>query len=132
MAPHRYFVDENLIAVGRALALVRDDVVHPGHPDLLDIPLGAKDPDWLPLVGSEGHDLVVISRDRKIRTKPGERKLFDESGVRAIFLTGSKDMSKWGTFAMLVARWGAMDTKVQKAGKGPWAMSLANNNFKAL
>lgn len=97
-----YFVDENMLPVGRALAHVRADVVHPGHRALPQIPLGAKDPDWLLIVGSAGLDLVVVTRDRNIRKKPAEKELFDNNGVRALFLTGSKDMSKWDKFVMLV------------------------------
>lgn len=132
MAPPRFFVDENLIGVGRALAAVRDDVVHPGHLDLPDIPLGAKDPDWLPLVGADGHDLVVITRDSGIRSKPAEYKLYVDNGVRAFFLTGKKDMTKWDKFVMLVKMWDRIEAKVAKSGAGPWAISLTNNNFKDL
>jgi hypothetical protein len=45
----RFFVDENDLALGRALAEEHDDVVYPGHPDLPEVPRGALDDDWLPV-----------------------------------------------------------------------------------
>lgn len=125
-----YFVDECLIAVGRALAHVRADVVHPGHAALPEIPEGTKDPVWLPIVGER--KLIVITRDQGIRTKPAELKLFNDNHVRAFFLTGKKDMSKWDKFAMLVRMWDRVEKTVAKSGPGPWQMSLVNNNIKPL
>lgn len=64
----RFFVDETSLGIGKALAIVRTDVVHTGHPWISHrIPLGAKDPDWMPVVAELG--LAVISRDRRIKTK---------------------------------------------------------------
>ena len=36
--PARFFVDENDLALGKALAELHDDVVFPGHPDLPEVP----------------------------------------------------------------------------------------------
>jgi hypothetical protein len=47
----RFFVDENDLALGRALAEVHGNVVYPGHPDLPEVPRGALDDEWLPVVG---------------------------------------------------------------------------------
>ena len=66
----RFFVDETSLGLGKALAIARHDVVHPGHPDLPSVPRGTLDPDWMPIVSAMG--LVVISRDKRIRTKPAE------------------------------------------------------------
>jgi len=71
-APARFFVDENDLALGRSLAAARRDVVHPGHPRLAQVPLGTPDREWLPVVG--GFGLVVITRDKKIRSRPVESR----------------------------------------------------------
>ena len=60
----RYFVDENDLALGRALGEVHSEVVYPGHPDLAEVPRGALDDEWLPVVASLR--LVVITRDQRI------------------------------------------------------------------
>ncbi len=64
----RFFVDENDLARGRALAHLHGDVVYPGHADLPDVPRKALDDDWLPVIGERR--LVVITRDKKIRYRP--------------------------------------------------------------
>lgn len=43
----RWFVDESMIAVGKALAAVRNDLIYPGHPDC-PIARGTPDEDWWP------------------------------------------------------------------------------------
>jgi hypothetical protein len=39
----RFFVDENDIALGKALATTNPEVVYPGHPDLPEVPRGSLD-----------------------------------------------------------------------------------------
>lgn len=53
----RFFVDENDLALGKALAALHGDVVYPGHAAFY-IPRGALDDDWLPVIGKTG--MVVI------------------------------------------------------------------------
>jgi PIN like domain len=61
----RFFVDENDLALGKALAQHNADVVFPGHRDLPEIVRGVADDEWLPTVGARR--LVVITRDQRIR-----------------------------------------------------------------
>ena len=37
----RFFVDENDLALGKALAAVHGDVVYPGHPDIPSVRRGS-------------------------------------------------------------------------------------------
>lgn len=76
----RFFVDENDLALGRALAEEHGDVVYPGHHDLLEVPRGASDDTWLPVIGARG--LVVITRDQRIRYRTAEKRAWVERGVR--------------------------------------------------
>jgi hypothetical protein len=44
-----YFTDENTLGLGKLLRRAgRDDVLYPGHEDLVEVPLGAPDLDWMP------------------------------------------------------------------------------------
>src|SRR4051794_22002835 len=103
----RYFVDENVIGLGRALAEARDDVVHPGHADLPEVPLATLDPDWIPVVAEL--ELVVLTRDRRLRYKPGERLLLLESGLRVVALTGTKNMTTWEMLDLVVRGWAKLE-----------------------
>jgi hypothetical protein len=96
----RFFVDETSLGLGKALAIARHDVVHPGHPDLPSVPRGTLDPDWMPIVSAMG--LVVISRDKRIRTKPAELAAFRECGLRVFWLAGKRDLSNWESLVLMV------------------------------
>ena len=67
-----FFVDENDLALGKALAQLHGNVVFPGHRDLPEVPRQSLDDEWLDVVGTEG--LVVITRDQRIRYKPVEKR----------------------------------------------------------
>lgn len=62
-----FFVDENDLALGKALAELYGNVVFPGHPDLPGVPRQSVDDEWLEVVGTKR--LVVITRDQRIRYK---------------------------------------------------------------
>ena len=114
----RFFIDENVIGLGRALAEARDDVLHPGHPDLPEVPLRTQDPDWLPVVADRG--LVVIGRDKRIRYKAGERQLWLDHGLRVVALTGTKDMTTWEMLELVVKQWHRLEKTIKEHGVGPW------------
>ncbi len=48
----RFFVDESDLALGKALAATHPEVVYPGHQDLVEVPRGSLDDEWLPIIGS--------------------------------------------------------------------------------
>ena len=102
----QYFIDENLLPIGRALALVRADVLHPDHPAIPQIPLGTKDPVWIPIVGHDDLDLVVITRDDHIRRKSAEAALCREHRVRLVVMTGKKSLTMWDNLGLLIRRVG--------------------------
>ncbi len=69
--PAGFFVDETDLALGKALA-TRHDVVYPGHPGLPEVPRGTLDDAWLPVIGAKR--LLVVTRDRRIRYRPVEKR----------------------------------------------------------
>ena len=123
-----YFVDENIIGVGRALAAVRPDVVHPGHTDLPSVPEGTLDPDWIPIVGSA--DLVLITRDKKMRFRPGERALLAEYHLRVMALTSASKMTSWDMLGLLVRRWERMEKAIRDYGSGFWWCSITTQGVE--
>ena len=124
----RFFVDENVIALGQALAAARSDVLHPGHKQLPEVPRGALDPDWIPIVARR--DMVVLTRDKGIRYKAGERELFMESGLRVVALTGTKNMSTWQMLELVVRQWTKLEKCLKQHGAGPWWASWTASGVK--
>lgn len=119
-----------MLPIGTALAAVRDDILHPGHVALPEVPLGTKDPDWIPVMGQR--EYVVITRDVHIRFKAAERDLLKQHGVRAFFLTGKKDLNRFEKLSLLVRSWDRIEKAVYRNGSGPWAMGVTEGRLTDL
>jgi hypothetical protein len=126
----RFYVDETSMGLGKAMALLRRDVVHPGHRRLPQVRPGTKDPDWMPVVAALG--LIVISRDRHIRSKPAELAAFHAARLRAFWIGGRKDLSNWDSLARLIRHWGAMEDVIVDRGAGPWFYAVNEGAFSEI
>ncbi len=116
----RWYVDESMIAIGKALAAVRPDLIYPGHP-LSPVSRGTNDEDWLPIVGQNGWG--VLMRDKRIRYRQPERQQLLDHGVRAFCLTGSGNQSKWEMLRLLVRHWDQMEDAMQLDGPFLYAVT---------
>ena len=116
--PARFFVDENDLALGKALAWEHPGVVYPGHPDLPEVPRRTLDDDWLPIVGQKR--LVVITRDQRIRYRPVEKRSWLTHGVRGFVLTGRGSQSTADSKAILDRHWDEIEDLVatERPGRG--------------
>lgn len=66
-----YVVDENLLRVGAGLVAVRKDTARFSREPVDELlPQGILDTEWIPIVGERGW--VVITNDRRLRTRPAE------------------------------------------------------------
>lgn len=116
----RWFLDENSLGVALALQHVRGDITWPGAPDKL-IPAGATDTTWLPIVGSTG--LVVLTRDKRIRTRPVERETLLDHGVRACFLTSGGNLDLFTQLRLWLRYWDDIEAFADTR-PGPWLASV--------
>lgn len=91
------FIDRSIPkSVATALKSVRDDVYW-----LEDcFPHDTRDADWLPVAGTEGW--LVITRDKKIRTRPWERQAILENSVGCFCLIQKKHPTRWQYLKLLV------------------------------
>lgn len=128
--PARFFVDENDLALARRLAVERAGVVHPGHPDLPTVPRGALDDEWLTVVGRLG--LVVITRDRRIRYRPAEKRAWIEHGVRGFVLTGRKSQRTADSKAILDRHWATIEALVLAEPTGPWMKAVTEQHIRSI
>jgi len=65
-------------------------------------PGDAKDETWLKYVGE--HNLILITRDKKIQKHPMQRMELRRHKIGAFFLTG-KIMTKWQGIRQLISSW---------------------------
>lgn len=124
----RFFVDENLLPVGRALAVVRRDVVYPGHPQFLEVPTGTDDVDWVRVVGER--ELIAITRDKHIRTRPAERQALVQSGARLVCLTGKANLDMFERLDTVVRAWPLIESAADEPG--PWVKGLSSGQLRPL
>jgi len=118
----RFFCDESALGLGKALAAARRDVIHPGHGLIPDVPTGTLDPIWMPIIAKRG--LIVIARDKKIRTKPAELAAFRDHGLRAFWIAGKRDLSNWQALVRVVERWNDIEQIIATRSNGPWFMAI--------
>lgn len=122
----RWFFDENSIGVAKALQYVRGDVTWPGGPGGL-VPEGAKDPQWLRVVGKAG--LVVLTRDKRIRHRPLERQSLLANGVRACFQTTGGQLTLFEQLQLWLRYWSDIENLVEEE-PGPWLASVTRAGVK--
>lgn len=97
--------------VAEALKRVRSDVSwledHFAH--------STKDPDWLAVAGR--NDWLVILRDKKIRTRHGERQAIIDNGVGCFILNQGSDPTKWQYLRLLALTLDEMIDKFRKTAR---------------
>lgn len=126
-----YFTDENTLGLGKLLRRSgREDVVYPGHPDLPAVPLGTPDLDWMPVVAAL--DLIVLTRDRRIRTRPAELRQYHALGIRSVWIGAKQDLGPHDQLALFLAHEARLDREVIKRGPGPWALALSATGLRPL
>lgn len=126
----RLFVDESALGLGKALSIARRDVIHTGHPLIPEAPLGALDTEWIPEVARR--ELAVISRDKRIRTKPAELALLREHAMRVFWIAGKRDLTTWDYLVRVVRRWDEIERTLTDQGDGPWFVAINENGLRPL
>jgi len=123
----RFYVDESALGIGKTLAAARRDTIHVGHPLIPECPLGTADTKWMPTVAAR--DLVVIGRDKRIRSRPQELRYLQEAGLRVFQIGGKRDLSTWEWLTRLVRHWEHMEEIVRTRGPGPWFYVVNERNL---
>ncbi|MGC5629371.1 hypothetical protein ACPYO6_14140 [Georgenia sp. Z1344] len=119
----RYFTDENALGLGLLLHRAgRTDILFPDHPDLPEVPLGTPDTEWMPVIAHR--DLIVLSRDRRIRTRPAELRVYWEHGIRSVWIGAKRDLSPSDQVDLFLRHEQRLQRQAVKLGPGPWALSL--------
>jgi hypothetical protein len=123
-----FYVDASVpVAVRRALSLVREDVRFAGGPGAPKE--STQDKDWLREAGER--EWVVIKRDKKIRTRPGEREALIAAGLRTFCMTSGGNYSRWETLRLLAARWNRIE-EVATTIPGPYIYSVTWDGVREL
>lgn len=126
-----YFTDENAMGLGKLLSRSgRDDVLYPGHEDLAQVPLGTLDLDWMPVVAQR--KLIVLTRDRRIRTRPAELRAYSELGIRSVWIGAKQDLGPHDQFEVFLKHEARLQREIVKRGPGPWALAMSASGIRPL
>lgn len=121
------FVDESLLAVGRALdeAASPHRVLYPGHPRCPSVPAGTRDVDVLRFVGER--DLMLLTRDKRMRTGRDELAAIHEHGAKLVVFMDKIDPTPRDALRTFLNRWDKVSRAAGRAEAGPWAMSISEH-----
>jgi len=127
-----FVVDENLLRLGRALALLRRDVVLVGEDPVADLlPRGVLDSEWIPMVGDRGW--IMITNDRRPRTRPVEAELCVKHNLKVINLHGRVgNQAPWDQAVRLLSRWEGIAQQIAAKPDGPWWLSVQPTQVRVL
>ena len=119
-----YVVDENLLRLGNGIVALRRDTARFSRPPVHELLYaGIHDPDWIPIVGDRGW--VVITSDKRLRTRPAEAPLAVTHKLKVVHLHGDLGARPaWEQLVRLAARWEAVENQNANAPDGPWWLSL--------
>ncbi|GAB4327559.1 MAG: hypothetical protein Kow0010_11090 [Dehalococcoidia bacterium] len=100
------FIDRSIPkSVATALKAVRGDVLWLEDVFVHD----ASDIEWLSRAGTEGW--LVIVRDKKIRTRPGERAAIARAGVGCFVIEQKRDPTRWEYLKLLASTLDEMEAR---------------------
>jgi len=107
----KFFIDENLSErLAEGMKGFGEDVMH-----LTDEFLpGVQDEVWIPYVGK--HNLVLVTRDRRINYRPREKMALQSNNVGAFFL-GGKNRNRCQLIQQLVRNWPRMKELTKNTSK---------------
>ena len=111
-------------AVAEALKAVRNDVLWLEDQFALD----TKDRVWLAAAGA--NEWLVISRDKKVITRPGERAAIMENNVGCFIIAQKQNLTKWDYFKLLAKTIDGMEERFLLTPR-PFIYKVgANGDFK--
>lgn len=107
-----YFDASIQVTVAEAIAKFRSDVLFAGGPGAPAH--STPDTEWLNLAGQR--DWIVLTRDKRIRTRPWERQVF-HAGVRTFCLTHAGNSSGWEVLKLIVSSWDRIEGMASRPGR---------------
>jgi len=113
----RFYVDADILGLGKVLAGLRTDVTHPGDPGLVlhrrhraACPVTsprAEDPEWIPVVAAAGW--LVITRDRHILEHRREIEAVVEHRACLVALSAPDATTTWTQLETVMCQWRGID-----------------------
>ncbi len=127
----RFYVDADLLGLGKLLGSLRNDTTYPGDPGAAlhkrerpPCPISSPavlDADWIPVVAERGW--LIITRDSRIMENRAEITAIKENNARMVALNQRDAQSKWGQLEVFMTQWRRIDALTTEAGPFIWRAS---------
>ena len=122
----RFYIDADLLGLGKILGGLRNDVTYPGDlgavvhkrhrapcpiasPDVLDT-------DWIPEVAARGW--LIVTRDSMILQNRNEIAAIRENNAKMVALNQRDAQTKWGQLEVFMTQWRRIEALT--SGRGPF------------
>jgi len=120
---------------------MRADVTYPGDPGGIfrkteqrpACPITSPDVDdrdWLPLIGSEGW--LVITRDKAIQRRPGEKQAVLDHKVKMAAITSEGNLSVFEQVEVVMVRWRELESFQELPGPFIYSITRTGKPRKVL
>ncbi len=127
----RFYVDADILGLGKIVASLRNDVTYPGDPGavihkrqrppcVIASP-AILDPDWIPEVAVRGW--LIITRDSQIITNANEIAAVRGNDAKMVALNQQDARTKWGQLEVLMTRWRDIEGLLDERGPFIWRAS---------
>ena len=73
------------------------------------------DRDWIPIVAQAG--LTVITRDRRITSRPSELEAVKMHGLKLVVVTTKENLRLWGLLEIVVGNWRAIERFMKRPAR---------------
>lgn len=127
----RFYVDADILGLGKLIASLRNDVTYPGDPGAEihkrqrpPCPITSPDvldPDWIPEVARRGW--LIVTRDSAIITNRNEIAAVREHRAKMVALNQQDAGTKWGQLEVIMTRWRDIENLVTEPGPFIWRAS---------
>ena len=126
----RFYIDADLLGLGKILGGLRNDVTYPGDlgavlhkrhraPCPIARPDGL-DTDWIPDVA--GRVWLIVTRDSMIIQNRNEIAAIRENNAKMVALNQRDAQTKWGQLEVFMTQW----RRIEALTSEPWPIHLAS------
>lgn len=109
----RFYIDADVLGLGKLLASVRADITYPGDPGatlhkrsrppcVVTSPR-TKDSVWIPAVSQQG--LLIVTRDSKIQQHTAEMAAVLQNDGRMVVLSSADATTVWSQLEVVMTQW---------------------------
>jgi hypothetical protein len=134
----RFYVDADILGLGRILASLRPDVTFPGDPGtvlfkkqrppcVVTTP-ATLDTEWIPRVTAEG--MLIITRDRQIQHHLAELQAVKEYRARMVALSGKDARGTFDQLEIVMCRWRDIEACLEQTG--PFIYTATRTVFRRI